>query len=220
MQRQSESQKQFLREAAQTYHENLLGSLGEDYLTSRGLGFPKLIREDTARFKLGYVSEPLPGHGMFRAHLALPYIRWSQSHGWTVVSIRYRCIEDHKHDGHGKYMTVSGDRPRLYNTLALLKNVDDIYITEGEIDAITAESCGLNAVAVPGATSWKPWFINPFLGYKRVFILVDGDEAGLKFGHSVSKTLPNSRMIPMPDGEDVNSLVTAQGKEALLESIK
>ncbi|EUA68402.1 putative gp55 [Mycobacteroides abscessus] len=111
---------------------------------------------------------------MYRGMLALPYLRKSYEFGWGVASIRFRCIEEHEHHGHGKYMTVAGDRPRLYNTLSLWKGAEKVAITEGELDAIAAESCGIRAVGVPGATSWQRYFREPFLGYQTVYILADG----------------------------------------------
>lgn len=156
---------------------------------------------------------------MFRGWLAVPYLRWSPWRGWSVASIRFRCLQEHEHTGHGKYQTIAGDRPRLYNTRALTKYSKDMAITEGEIDAISAELAGVPAVGVPGSQMWKPYFRELFLGYRNVNILADGDEAGMDFARQVAKTLPNARIIPMPDGEDVNSLVINQGEHALLERI-
>jgi hypothetical protein len=178
-----------------------------------------LLRETTPRFQLGYVADPLPGHEQYRGSLAIPYVRWSHEHQWAVVSIRFRCIRDHEHRGHGKYNTVAGDRPRLYNTKALLEGGGRIAITEGEIDAISAEACGIPAVGVAGAQSWQPHFREPFVGYREVLVLADGDEAGLQFGNTVARELPNAKVIPCPPGQDVNSLFLAGGKQALIERI-
>ena len=156
---------------------------------------------------------------MYKGFLSVPYLRWSADKEWAVVSMRFRCVEAHDHKGHGKYMTTAGDRPRLYNTMALLKQSPIVAITEGEIDAITAQLCGVPAVGVPGAQSWQPYFREPFLGYRDVFVLADGDEAGLAFAHTVAASLPNAKIIPMPAGEDVNSLVLKKTKDALLERI-
>ncbi|WP_234791577.1 toprim domain-containing protein [Mycolicibacterium mucogenicum] len=132
------------------------------------------------------------------------------------MSVRFRRLGD----GEPKYQTAPGDRPRLFNTPDLLQRSADIVITEGEIDCITAHLCGLKAVGVPGAQSWLPHFREPFLGYRTAFILADGDEAGTKFAETVAKTLPNAKVIPMPDGQDVNSFVVDKGPKALLERIK
>lgn len=214
MQRLSESQKRSLRAATQSYHQALADSPAEEYLAKR---LPLALVES---FRLGYVADPLPGHEQYRGMLAIPYLRWSKEHGWAVVSLRFRCITDHDHRGHGKYMTQPGDRPRLFNTLDLMRNSPIVAITEGEIDAVTAHICGIPAVGVPGSTSWKPYFRELFQGYREVIVLADGDEAGHQFANTVCGELPNARSVPCPPGMDVNSYVLANGKQALLERIK
>lgn len=208
IQRQSSDAKSFLWTAANKYHKSFPESAGAEYMAKRGL--------DEEKFKLGYVANPLAGHENYRGTLAIPYLRKSATGDWSVVSIRFRRLDD----GKPKYMTTPGDRPRLYNTVALLKPELRVCITEGEIDAITAESCGLPTVGVPGATSWKKHFREPFLGYREVFILADGDDAGMGFAETVANDLPNAKVIPMPRGSDVNDLVLREGKQALLERLK
>ncbi|QFG08640.1 DNA primase [Mycobacterium phage Vanisoa] len=208
MQKLSESQRAYLMEAAIQYRSSLPGSPAAEYLAGRGIPL-------ATPFGLGYVEDALPGHEMYRGMLAIPYMRWSPWRKWSVASIRFRRLDD----GKPKYMTVANDKPRLYNTNTLTNYSKDMAITEGEIDAITAELAGIPTVGVPGSQNWKPHFRELFLGYRYVNILADGDDAGMDFARQVAKTLPNSRIIPMPDGEDVNSLVTTQGKDALLERI-
>ena len=172
------------------------------------------------QFGLGYVDDPLPGHEMYRGMLAIPYIRYQTLTGaGSIVSLRFRCIEDHEHSGHGKYNTMPGDRPRLYNTRALQAAEEAIAICEGEFDAIAANLAGIPAVGVPGATSWRSHFRAPFLGYETVWILTDGDEPGRQFGNSIAQTLPNAKLIPMPDKMDVNSVFDTLGPAALLERL-
>lgn len=173
------------------------------------------------RMRIGYVDDPLPGHEMYRGMLAIPYLRQNQakSDSWSVVSMRFRCIEDHTHVGHGKYNTQPGDRPRLYNTRSLIQAHDNVAICEGEFDAIAALAIGIDAVGVPGATAWQPHFRDPFLGYESVYVLADGDEAGLRFGRSIAESLPNAKIIPCPPGEDVNSWIVSGGGPELLERL-
>lgn len=208
MQRLSESQRAYLWEATSRYRESLPGSPAAEYLASRGI-------PPVTTFGLGFVAEPLPGHELYRGCLAIPYLRWSQWRNWSVAAIRFRRLDG----GTPKYMTMPGDKARLYNTHALTRYSKDVSITEGELDAVTAELAGVPAVGVPGAQMWKPYFRELFLGYRNVNILADGDEAGLDFAKQVAKTLPNARIIPMPDGEDVNSTVLKFGKDSLLERI-
>ena len=150
--------------------------------------------------------------------LAIPYVRWSPGSGWSVASIRFRRLT--VAEGQSKYLSVTGDTGRLYNTLALLKRSPTIAITEGEIDAITADVAGIPAVGVPGAQAWKPHFREPFIGYEDVFILADGDDAGRTFAETVASSLPNARIRSMPPGSDVNSLVMGRGVQALKDLIK
>jgi DNA primase len=129
--------------------------------------------------------------------------------------MRFRKLDGSK----PKYLTTPGDKPRLYNTHALTLSSPDMSITEGELDAVSAELAGVPAVGVPGAQMWKPYFRELFCGYRNVNIFADGDEAGLAFAQQVAKTLTNARIILLPDGEDVNSLVLKQGRQALLERL-
>lgn len=180
------------------------------------------VREKTAKFRLGYVEDPLPGHDMYRGMLAIPYLRRDAKggqEGWSTVSMRFRCLQDHDHHGHGKYNTEAGDKPRLFNTLSLINAEDVIAICEGEIDAIAAEACGVPSVGVPGVQAWRPYFRDPFLGYERVFLLADGDDPGRMFAKTLAQSLPNSKIIPMPDGYDVNSFILEHGSSALKEKI-
>lgn len=167
-------------------------------------------------FGMGYVEDPLPGHEMFRGCLAIPYMRWSQWRGWSVASIRFRNLSG---DG-PKYLTVAGDSPRMFNTVALIRYTPRIAITEGELDAVASQLAGLPAVGLPGASTWRPFMRELFLGYRDVFVLADGDEPGMKFANKVATDLPNAKVIPMPNGSDVNQLVNDEGPQALLDRIR
>jgi DNA primase len=218
MQRLSESQRDWLRQATVRYHQALSGSPAEEYLASRGLALLDQPFQGTLdQFRLGYVAEPLPGHEGYRGMLAIPYIRYSQEYGWGVVSIRFRKLVA---DADNKYLTVAGDRPRLYNTTALLRRSPYVAITEGELDAITAELCGVPTVGVPGSQVWRPHHVEPFRGYRDVYVLADGDEAGREFATKVKGSLVNGKVIPMPERQDVNSVVVQGGPDALLRRLR
>ncbi|WP_198319487.1 toprim domain-containing protein [Actinopolyspora erythraea] len=166
--------------------------------------------------------EPLPGHEYYRGMLAIPYMRWSPGSGWSVVSIRFRCLEnecDHSSHPGGKYATVAGDTPRLYNTISLLTAEDTVAICEGEIDTITASISDIPAVGVAGTQTWKRHFAEPFRGYETVYILADGDTAGREFAETLADKLSNAKILPCSQGEDVNSEVLKYGKKILLDRI-
>ena len=54
----------------------------------------------------------------------------------------------------------------------------------------------------------------------RGIVLADGDAAGLEFGKKISRELGNVNIISMPEGEDVNSVITKQGSEWIDERIR
>lgn len=208
----SESQRESLKQAVSRYHNQLSGSAGEEYLAQRGLA----NLEGIEKFRLGYVADPLPEHEKYTGCLVIPYMRRHPRHGWSCVSLRFRSI-----DGEGpKYLTMPGDRPRLYNTFALTQPTMKVGIAEGEIDAITATLCGLPTVGVPGAQSWQSHWAELFRGYETVYMLADGDDAGYKMARRLAKELPNLKVVPSPDGEDVNSTLTNHGVEAVRERFK
>lgn len=215
MERLSDSQRSTLQEAVTEFHSQLPGSPAESHLEDRGL-LDDVLGEATARFRLGYVGDPLSGFEKYQGMLAIPYLRWHPRHGWGCVSIRFRRLGE---DG-PKYRTMPGDRPRLFNTKALTVNSRDVGITEGELDAITATVCGLPTVGVPGAQSWKSHFAELFRGYRTVYVFTDGDAPGEQFGESVAATLPNAKIIPAPAGEDLNSILMSDGPGAVLERCK
>lgn len=201
-------------ETTYQYKESLPGSIAEEYLATRDL-LPM-----AARFQLGYVADPLPEHERYRGMLAIPYLRQNGHGKWSVVSIRFRCLEDHEHSGHGRYNTVAGDKPRLYNAVDIVTNDDAICITEGETDCIAAKMCDLPAVGIPGAQAWQPHFKEAFMGFETVWVLADGDTAGRSFAEKVAADLKNARVLQMPDGLDVDSVRTTLGPDALLERMK
>jgi len=53
-----------------------------------------------------------------------------------------------------------------------------------------------------------------------VVILTDGDNAGTEFGKKIQRELPNANVIPMPEGEDVNSVIIKLGKEWIDERVR
>jgi len=64
----------------------------------------------------------------------------------------------------------------------------DVFIVEGETDAIAAASCNVCAVAVPGANAWKTEWADRFDGM-RVRVLTDYDERGRELADAVTADL-------------------------------
>lgn len=218
MHKLSENQKRFLWDACSRYREALPGSPAAEFLESRGLTL-----EEVRPFGLGYVVDPLPGHERYRDMLAIPYLRRSAANKWSAVAIRFRCLIpecDHKSHPGGKYVSMPGDGPMLYNPVALLENEDTIAICEGELDAITATVSGVPAVGIAGAETWQPHYTQLFDGYEEVRILADGDSAGDRLAEKIAGLLPNAKIFSSSPGGDVNSDALEFGREYLRKRVE
>lgn len=209
-----------LETAVARYSASLSGSPAAEFLVNRGLARAMELKQ----FGLGFVDDPIPEHRGYKGWLAIPYLRQGPTGGWNVATVRFRCVRqgcDHKANGHGKYLGVTGAKSHLYNTVELQKGYPAIAICEGELDAVAATLAGVPAVGVAGVENWKDHFDPLFLGYKKVYVLADNDDdgQGKSFGKKVSSRLENAVVIDMPRGHDVNSLLLAEGQERLRELI-
>jgi DNA primase len=206
----SQKRRDFLRRAIKTYADNV--EIGESYLASRG------IDVDTAkRWRLGVAVEPLAGHEPLKGRLIIPY---RTPNG--PVGMVGRCIRGHdcKASGCPKYLAEPGERRRLFNVHALLKETRAIVLTEGELDALACCAlAGVPAVGIPGIKNWQPHFAYLFDGYEEAILCADGDDAGGKLVATVKDALTNLRVVSMPRGEDVNSYIATHGAEAFRDLI-
>ena len=203
--RLSNSQRTFLLRATQQYASKI--SLANDYLSQRSLSV-----EEATIFHLGVVDEPLPGHEQYQGKLSIPYITPS-----GVVDLRFRSI----HGEDPKYMGLLGAKTTMFNTQACFVADRYICVTEGEFDCIVMSvKTEHPTIGIPGANNWKPHYTRILDDFDIVMVLADGDAAGLEFGKKISRELPNVTVISMPDGEDVNSVVTKQGSEWLDKRIR
>lgn len=191
---------------SQSQRDLAADTAAQEYLTKRG--FTEAV---AAQWRLGVVTSPPVGAERYRGRLIIPYLTPA-----GAVNARFRCLRDHscKEAGHGKYLGLEGWETSLFNVLDLAKPGDAICVTEGELDAITLSMCGIPAVAVPGATSWKKWFGRCLDDFSRIYVLGDGDEAGRRMSSLLVKEV-RATSIRLPRGEDVNSLYLKQGERGI-----
>lgn len=108
---------------------------------------------------------------------------------------------------------LNGNTIQAKDTSTYLFGVDnllghkEVYICEGEFDAMLLDQMGYAACALPGAGAfqeiWKPWFE----GAIRVFLVLDADEAGNKGAHRTKALLGEKAIIvdlPVPDAVDTD----------------
>jgi DNA primase len=215
-------------EAAKTYFQQFKGSPAEEYIKARGLA------DVAERFTLGYVGSAQTGHEQYSRSLVVPYLRPAGG-PHAVATLRFRCIADkcvrdeagnylaparkENHRGHGKYLSLPGDMPRLFNTRSLIVSSPFIVLTEGEFDAMAWESVGAPAVAYQGTGNWRDHFIPTLLGFGTVYIIADGDDPGIAAAEKLAAQLPNAKVIILGDGHDSNSYLHEFGAAALRERI-
>ena len=108
----------------------------------------------------------------------------------------------------GNVLQAKDTSIHLYGADNLLGH-KEVYICEGEMDAMYLDQRGYPACAIPGAGSfqehWKPWFEDA----TRVFICLDADEAGTKGAHRIKSMLGEKAKIvelPVPDGYETTDV--------------
>ncbi len=104
---------------------------------------------------------------------------------------------------------------------------EKIYLCEGEFDALSLHSCGLNGVACGGKNLGEKQSI--MLAYYKVCLALDRDEAGQSAIKKMTNTLlsfgytdPENRIsvvLPPQDYKDWNALYTAHGSRIVKEFI-
>lgn len=205
----SDSQRMALDEAVSRYQAALTSSAAA-YLLRRGIS-----RETAAINRLGVVADAMPGHGQYEGWLSLPYLR----HDHQAVSIRFRCLQDHEHIGHGKYMSMEDEPARVFYIPAIHAADDEIHVTEGEFDAMILNQIGLPAVAIPGASGWQNHHRRMLAGFSRVWVWGDPDDAGAKFVARVTRAMRQARGVQLRVGDVTETFVQqgAAGLRALIE---
>lgn len=106
-----------------------------------------------------------------------------------VNVVSYRLLRSLEEDRRRtpKMIALKG-RPRdLFPSPESVKG-DHILLVEGEPDALSGQSIGLPAVAVPGANGWKNEWCSRFAD-KRVTICFDADDQGRKAARKIAYAL-------------------------------
>ena len=114
----------------------------------------------------------------------------------------------------------------LYQARKVLKDVDCLFVVEGYMDVIALAQYGIgNAVASLGTAATPEHLEKMFRVTGKVVFCFDGDEAGKKAAwRAMENSLALLRdgrqvyFIFLPEGEDPDTYVRANGQEALLDT--
>jgi len=128
----------------------------------------------------------------------------------NTVAIRYRLALD----GANRFRWRKDDTPCLYGLWRLddWELGSDLYLCEGETDALTLWHAGLPALGIPGATAWKPEWWRNLWEFGRIVIIPDADKAGEQMTERLVATCPDHlrervQVLRLPEGvKDANEL--------------
>ena len=172
-------------------HEELLGNAEAlRYLTEER----KITIETIKTFSLGLKIKP-DGNRW----LTIPHFQKGK-----LVNIKSRTLPPTE-----KTFERVKDCPSiLFNGDCVAESKEELYITEGEIDAVTLWDQKIkNVVGVTaGSGSFLPEWIDELSQVKKIYLCYDPDEAGQKGAREVARRLGFQRCfnVILPDGQDVN----------------
>ena len=193
--------------------DNLLQHLGGDSLQQKAMIDAGLLIEN---------AETKRTYDRFRDRVMFP-IRDSRG---RIIAFGGRVLGDDK----PKYLN-SPETPvfhkgqelyGLYEARKSNRDLDEIMVVEGYMDVIALAQQGLrNAVATLGTATSEEHLKRLFRIVPSVLFCFDGDAAGRKAAwRALESTLPSlqdgrrARFLFLPDGEDPDSLVRAEGTDA------
>jgi len=116
----------------------------------------------------------------------------------------------------------------FYEARQTLRNLQRIVVVEGYMDVVALAQNGIEyAVASLGTATTKDQIQKLFRSVHEVIFCYDGDQAGQKAAwRALENTLPilrdglEARFLFLPDGEDPDSMVRNEGKEAFEMRLK
>ncbi len=119
--------------------------------------------------------------------------------------------------GKTKFLGLRGVPKPLYNAdcLAAIPFGSCIHLCEGIPDALALEAKSLHALAVLGASSFRPEWVDHLLRYD-VVVVPDGDSGGEAFLRTVSEAFKKKgkavRAVRMPEGRDAADVLGETGE--------
>jgi 5S rRNA maturation endonuclease (ribonuclease M5) len=191
-------------EAATTKYQRQIDD-AEGYLKGRGI-----LRRTAERHRLGVVVDPYPGHEAYVGRLSIPNIG-SQN---DVRGMKFRIMDDSDEQ---KYLGPSMES-RLFHTRAIVEAESWICLTEGEIDTIILDQCGLPSVGLAGANAWKPHYSRVFAGFDAVYLFADPDSAGKGLAKIVTRALEQANVVTL--SADVNDTYLEWGQDGIYEALR
>lgn len=113
---------------------------------------------------------------LFWDRLLIPY--FNRNH---VVTVRAKAVG-------GNVLQAKDTSIQLFGA-DNLRGHAEVFICEGELDAIFLDQMGYPACAIPGAMSFQEHWVTWFDDAKRIFVVLDADDAGRKGAARIEQML-------------------------------
>ena len=178
----------------------------------------RAISENTLlHWKIGESLEFMPQVNKKRRVINFNYYRDNK-----LINVKFR-------DSQKNFKMVSGAEMIFYG-LDNIEKLDIVYITEGEIDALSMHEAGMYSVcSVPNGASkgnQKLEYLDNcykyFLNKKTIVLCTDNDEAGLLLRNELARRFGfyKCKYVDFGDYKDANETLVKEGKEVLRDLIK
>lgn len=124
--------------------------------------------------------------------------------------------------GKPKTLAVPGSKRELFPPPEVTSRRRPLFVVEGEPDAVAVWSCGHQAVAVPGAGSWRFDWAGRFAN-RNPIVLADCDSQGRDLARRIVSVVPGARMVDVDpgrsDGHDIGDWVLGASREGGLRQM-
>ena len=181
------------------------------YFESRGISEPTLVH-----WKVGESLEYMPQVQKNRRVINFNYYRENK-----LVNVKYR-------DSEKNFKMVSGAELIFYG-LDNIKELDKVYVVEGEMDALSLHEAGVYSVcSVPNGASkgnQKLEYLDNCWQYfkdkKEIIICTDNDDAGLMLRNELARRFGRYKCKYVDFGQykDANEALMAEGAKSLRQFV-
>lgn len=157
------------------------------YMWERGLS-----KEVVDKFSVGYDDE----------NKAITFPVWDDK--GKLVMVTSRSVLDKRF-----HIDKDADKPVYLLNHIIKNNIQTVYVTESQINALTLWSWGYPAIALFGTGSAKQYDILNRCGVRQYILCFDGDTAGDKGRERFMGNIRNDVLVSyksIPRGKDVNDL--------------
>jgi len=179
----------------------------------------KITNNTLLRFGVTEAMEWMP-----KAQASVKTICFNYFRNEELINIKYRAKN--------KDFKMVKDAELIFYNLDAIKDEEEVYITEGEIDAMSLYEAGIyNVISVPNGAavsgSQKLEYLDNCWRYftktKKVVLMVDNDAAGDKLRDELARRIGHGKcwVANYYDGcKDTNDILVKHGKAALVSVVE